>query len=299
MIRLKNVTKCFGRIRAVDGINLNIDSGRIFGLLGPNGAGKTTTIRIMLGIIKPDTGEIRLGISKNKNMYRHLGYLPEERGLYQKVRLKDILVFFGKLRGLSSSEACEMTNYWLDRFGLIDYSAKKVEELSKGNQQKVQFIIAVMHKPEILILDEPFMGLDPVNQILLKEIIQEFKRDDKTVVLSTHQMDQVEKLCDEICLIDKGNVILTGKLVDIKKKYRINKIVVDFESDIDEVKAKGLKILKNVKLEGNRLTGNYDKSMNIKDIIYNLATLGELVHFQVLEPSLEDIFIKAVSGSES
>ena len=213
MLQIKNLTKHFKNTIAVDHISLNVRKGDVYGFLGPNGAGKTTSIRMIMGIIKPDFGSIKLnGKDINTIERRTLGYLPEDRGLYQKQNLNEILNYFGLLKGLEKKEAYFRSSYWLERFNLADQKMRKVEELSKGNQQKIQFILALLHDPQFIILDEPFTGLDPVNQILLKEIIKEKQSEGKTIIFSTHQMDQVEKLCNNLCLINKGKLILEGSL---------------------------------------------------------------------------------------
>ena len=209
MLQITNLTKQFKKIKAVDNISLKVQKGDIYGFLGPNGAGKTTSIRMIMGIIKPDNGTIKLNASDiNTINRRKLGYLPEDRGLYQKQNLSEILYYFGCLKGLDKKDSKNRANLWLERFNLDDQKERKVEELSKGNQQKIQFIIALLHDPQLIILDEPFTGLDPVNQILLKEVIKEKQEEGKTIIFSTHQMEQVERLCNNICLINKGNILL-------------------------------------------------------------------------------------------
>ena len=196
MLQITNLTKQFKKIKAVDNISLKVQKGDIYGFLGPNGAGKTTSIRMIMGIIKPDNGIIKLNASDiNSINRRKLGYLPEDRGLYQKQNLSEILYYFGCLKGLDKKDSKNRANLWLERFNLDDQKKRKVEELSKGNQQKIQFIIALLHDPQLIILDEPFTGLDPVNQILLKEVIKEKQEEGKTIIFSTHQMEQVERLC--------------------------------------------------------------------------------------------------------
>ncbi len=213
MIQLQSISKCFQEVIAVDHISFEIEKGDIYGLLGPNGAGKTTAIRMMMGILEPDEGEIIWnGHSINREDRVNFGYLPEERGLYQKQKLKETLQYLGRLRGMSRKELNSEIDKWLERFNFSDSADRKIEELSKGNQQKVQFILALLHKPEFIILDEPFTGLDPINQVLLKDIIQEQRDEGVTFIFSTHQMEQVERLCTNICLINKGRILIEGPL---------------------------------------------------------------------------------------
>jgi len=211
MLNLSNLIKQYDGVRAVDDVSFTVEKGDIFGFLGPNGAGKTTTIRMIMGIIHQDSGFIELNGKDVNTLERdNFGYLPEDRGLYQKQKLEETIIYFGILRGLEKSIAKTKANEWLERFGLGDQGNRKIEELSKGNQQKIQFILSLIHDPDLLILDEPFTGLDPLNQLLLKEIIQDKRSDGKTILFSTHQMEQVERLCTNICLINKGKIIKEG-----------------------------------------------------------------------------------------
>ncbi|MGB9591255.1 MAG: ABC transporter ATP-binding protein, partial [Candidatus Kryptoniota bacterium] len=223
MLEVRDLRKTFASTIALDRVSFKVKPGEIFGLLGPNGAGKTTTIRISLGILEPDAGIVLFnGEQLTDELKDKLAYLPEERGLYRKSRVLDVLVYFAGLRGIPVFEARKKAVEWLKRFELGVYANRKVEELSKGMQQKVQFISCLLHNPELLILDEPFSGLDPVNQMVLKDTMREMKASGKTIVFSTHQMEQAEKLCDRICLIDRGKVVLYGELSEIKKQYGSN-----------------------------------------------------------------------------
>jgi ABC-2 type transport system ATP-binding protein len=230
-VEIQGVVKRYGDMVAVDHVSLDVPEGTIYGFLGPNGAGKTSTIRMMMRILFPDEGTIRLlGEDLRAVNLDRVGYLPEERGLYKKMRLGDQLVFFGELRGLSRAEARKRTSAWLERMSLLDRAMQPVEGLSKGMQQKVQFIATILHEPELLILDEPFSGLDPVNANVLKDIILEYHRRGHTIVFSTHQLT-VEKLCDHICLINRGRVILEGSLSSVKQKYGKNGVSLRFSGD--------------------------------------------------------------------
>jgi ABC-2 type transport system ATP-binding protein len=233
MIQLQSISKYFEEVTAVDHVSFRIEKGDIYGLLGPNGAGKTTAIRMLMGILEPDEGEIIWnGHTISRENRVNFGYLPEERGLYQKQKLKETLQYFGRLRGVSGKELNSEIDMWLERFDFSDSAGRKIEELSKGNQQKVQFILALLHKPDFIILDEPFTGLDPINQVLLKDIIQEKREEGVTFIFSTHQMEQVERLCTNICLINKGKILIEGPLSAVKEKHRKNAVTVKYEGEL-------------------------------------------------------------------
>jgi len=294
MLILNNLVKQYGNIKAVAGISLKIDEGNIYGFLGPNGAGKTTTIRMIMGIIKPDTGFIKLnGKDINSKDRTRIGYLPEDRGLYQKQRLLETICYFGMLKGFNKFEAHENTKTWLNRFSLENQEKRKIEELSKGNQQKVQFIIALLNDPELLILDEPFTGLDPINQLLIKEIIQEKAQVGKTIIFSTHQMEQVERLCSNISLINKGKIILEGKLRDVKDSKKTKAIEVMFDGKIDIEKVESY--LENVIMKENFVSGIVKKDH--RSFLNWINKVVDVESFQVKIPTLEQIFIDEVSES--
>ncbi|MFA6617654.1 MAG: ATP-binding cassette domain-containing protein [Candidatus Neomarinimicrobiota bacterium] len=220
MLKIDKISKAFTGVKAVNKISLHIPEGEVFGFLGPNGAGKTTTLRMIMDILQPDSGTIRINDQlSTKCDHKYVGYLPEERGIYQKAKVQEVVEYFAKLKSVSSSEVKSRTEKWLKKLKINDLANKKVEELSKGNQQKVQFIIAVINEPALMIFDEPFTGLDPINQILVRDIISEFKSQNKTVILSTHQMAKVEENCDSMCLIHKGEIVAQGKVADIKNEY--------------------------------------------------------------------------------
>jgi len=295
MIVLSTVTKTFNKTVAVDKLDLEIPAGSIFGLLGPNGAGKTTTIRMIMNIIRPDHGEIRIGGKFiTDEIYRRIGYLPEERGLYQKSKLKETIVYFATLKGLSRTAAVQQTDYYLKKFNLTGYAERKIEELSKGNQQKVQFIIAIVHQPEIIILDEPFAGLDPINQLLLKQIITEFQADGKTVIFSAHQMEQIEKLCSRICLINAGRRILYGDLKEIKKNYGVKKFKIQFEGE----KSQLTDLIREAwTINDSVISGSLSHTTEINDILKKVIARVTVTHVDIEEPSLEQIFIDLVKGA--
>ncbi|HRS52991.1 MAG TPA: ATP-binding cassette domain-containing protein [Candidatus Marinimicrobia bacterium] len=295
MLQLKQVKKVFNKTVAVDNLDLSIPTGSIFGLLGPNGAGKTTTIRMIMNIIQPDEGEILYnGNHLERSDLLKVGYLPEERGLYQKMKLKETVVYLARLKGLSLAEANQCVDEYLRRFDLSVYSHRRIQELSKGNQQKVQFIVSVIHKPELLILDEPFAGLDPVNQLLLKEIIAELQGRGATVIFSTHQMEQVEKLCDRICLINKGKPILNGDLRQIKKEYGQPMLLIDYDGKADTLADLNLP---DMQITNNRLTCRLTGNLN--ELLLSVTQRVQVTRFELQEPSLEQIFIELVRGAEN
>ncbi|MEA2077251.1 MAG: ATP-binding cassette domain-containing protein [Candidatus Marinimicrobia bacterium] len=237
MLKIDHINKAFTGVKAVDDISLDIPVGEVFGFLGPNGAGKTTTLRMIMDIIQPDSGLITIdGEPSTTCDHKRIGYLPEERGIYQKAKVRDVVEYFGKLKSIPQSEVKERANYWFSRLKIEELADKKVAELSKGNQQKVQFIIAVINDPILMILDEPFTGLDPVNQKILQDVIKDFKAQEHTIILSTHQMAKVEENCDSMCLIHKGKIITMGKTKDIMEKHggSLDKAFIELIGDSDE-----------------------------------------------------------------
>ena len=291
MLILNGLTKRFDGVHAVKNISFKVEKGDVYGFLGPNGAGKTTTIRMIMGIIQPDSGLIHLnGENINSKGRKNLGYLPEDRGLYQKQKLAEILNYFGMLRGLSSLEAKKRSSMWLERFELGSQGTRKVEELSKGNQQKIQFIISLLHDPDLIILDEPFTGLDPLNQLLLKEIMQEKQKEGKTIIFSTHQMEQVERLCNNICLIDKGELIIEGSLDDIRKKHSNDSVEVRFSGDLDKDGAS--KYFSEIDVTENTISGVLAKNPN--EFLQWINSIVDVLSFQLKVPTLEQIFLEEV-----
>jgi len=291
MLILNGLTKRFNGVHAVENISFKVERGDVYGFLGPNGAGKTTTIRMIMGIIQPDSGLIHLnGENINSKGRKNLGYLPEDRGLYQKQKLKEILIYFGMLRGLSSLEAKKRTSMWLERFELGNQGTRKVEELSKGNQQKIQFIISLLHDPDLIILDEPFTGLDPLNQLLLKEIMEEKQKEGKTIIFSTHQMEQVERLCNNICLIDKGELIVEGSLDNIRKKHSSDSVELRFRGDLDKQGVS--KYFSELEYTDNTVSGILNK--NSSEFLGWVNSSVDVLSFQLKVPTLEQIFLKEV-----
>jgi ABC-2 type transport system ATP-binding protein len=293
-ITLERVTKSYDSVVAVSGINLHVRQGAILGLLGPNGAGKTTTIRMIMNILVPDEGSIHvLGQPVSDNTRDLIGYLPEERGLYPRMKVLDIIVFLAALHGLTESEANRRAKEWLEKLGLAEWSEKKLIDLSKGMQQKVQFITAVIHNPPLVILDEPFSGLDPVNAATVEEIMIDMRANGSTIVLSTHRMEQVERMCDSICLIDKGHNVLDGELRAIKQSYGKNTLHIQFTGTDAFLKNPGIISLTRL---GNGVEAKLKPGADPQEILK--AAVQEnvsIIRFELLEPSLNEIFIDRTS----
>ncbi len=290
---IENVSKTFVDKKAVDDISFRIEKPGVFALLGTNGAGKTTTIRMMLGILKKDTGTILWNGKSVDRKNVNFGYLPEERGIYPKTRIVDQLEYFAKLKGMSKQEAQKNIDYWLDKLKMTEYKYQTAEKLSKGNQQKIQFITAVMHNPELIVLDEPFSGLDPVNTELLKNIILKLVKEDKYIVMSSHQMNSVEEFCEDVVILNKGKTVLKGNLNEIKDSYPIKKIEIDTKVDIT-------KILQDNNLETKNKEGrkhiisinNQEQAQTLlNDLVRNDIVIEK---FELLKPTLHEIFIEKV-----
>ena len=297
MLKVKNLRKEYDNVVAVDDVSLEVNHGELFGLLGPNGAGKTTTIRTVLNIIQPDSGEITFnGKPFTKEMWNRIGYLPEERGLYRKSKIINTILYFASLKGYSAKQAKPLAYYWLERFGLKNEGHRKIDELSKGNQQKVQLIISILHSPELLILDEPFTGLDPVNQILLKDILLELRQKNVAIVFSTHQMEQVEKMCDNICLINKGKPVLSGELHEIKKRYGTNSIHLEYEGDGEFLK--NFNFIRRADIYQNYAELELTDISKSSELLASLNGRISLRKFEIVEPSLNSIFINIVGGPD-
>jgi ABC-2 type transport system ATP-binding protein len=298
MLTVTNLRKEFAAVVAVDDVSFEAGNGEVFGLLGPNGAGKTTTIRMILNILVPDGGSVSYdGKPFSDDVRNHIGYLPEERGLYRKSRLLDTIMYFAALRGMKRAAAKGEALRWLGRFSLEEFRDRKVEELSKGNQQKVQFICAIIHDPSIVILDEPFSGLDPVNQIIFKDIFQELRTAGKTVVFSTHQMDQAERLSDALCLINRGRVLLGGTVRDVKKHYGTNSLHVEFSGDGAFMSA--LPGVRRALLYGNAAELELEPEAKIQSLIGSMNGKVDISKFELVEPSLQSIFIQTVGDANA
>ena len=304
LLEVKDLHKKFGEKEVLHGITFQVASGRALGLLGRNGAGKTTTIRILMDVFRADSGEMLLDGKKFIPGKHRIGYLPEERGLYPKRRVIDQMIFLGTLRGMSSREAAASADRWLKRLEVDEYRNKKLETLSKGNQQKVQLASTLVHDPEIVILDEPFSGLDPVNAQILKDVIGELIAEDRLVIFSSHQMSYVEEFCDHIAIIDQGNVTLAGELKEIKKEYGRNRLILAAEGiSKDELKPVAEKLLEGVaKVAGEKkefLILELEESAGRRQVLERLAASELSVEaFGSYEPSLNDIFVEKVGGEK-
>lgn len=298
-VALDRVRKSFDHFVAVEELSLTIGPGSIFGLLGPNGAGKTTTLRMILGILVPDTGEVRLfGEPFQLRHLRRVGYLPEERGLYKKMKIRDHLVYLAQLHGLDAAQADRRATDWCERLAITEWMPRKVEELSKGMQQKVQFIAAMLHDPDFIILDEPFAGMDPVNTALLKDAILDLKAAGKTVLFSTHRMDQIEKLCDSICLVNRGRAVLQGELKQIKAAHGKNTVQINYEGHGRFLEGNGF--VESVNNYGNYAEVRLKPGADPQELLRLVAAGGSRVsRFELVEPSLEQIFIDAVRHSDA
>ena len=290
------VTKRFGDFTAVEDLSFNVRAGRVFGFLGPNGAGKTTTIRMIVGITAPDEGTIKLfGQRMSSEMQNHIGYLPEERGLYKKMKIVDQLRYFAALKNISGAEAEKRIDFWLDRMNLSEWKKKKTTDLSKGMQQKIQFIATVLHDPDLLILDEPFSGLDPINVEFMIDVLSEFKTQDKTIIFSTHLMETAERLCNDILLINKSRKVISGSLREVKGSFSKNLIALRAIG--------GEPVLADRTLVANIVEHSDEKEIELAENADAQALLRRLIEsgasitkFERIEPSLNDIFIDQIGG---
>ena len=298
MLEVKNLTKVFKDTVAVDNISFRIEPGKIFGLLGPNGAGKTTTIRTVLNIIKPTSGTIIFNNTPiSNNFLNSTGYLPEERGLYRKGKVIETIIYFAQLKGIDRAIAHQEAIRWLKKMEIDNYRNNKIEELSKGNQQKVQFITALIHKPMLLILDEPFSGFDPINQQLIKELLLSFVLSGKIIMLSTHQMDFAEKLCTEILLINNGKAVCNGNLTQIKKSYGTNFVKIEFEGDSSYVKLHHS--ILHADIYSNYAEIQLKENEYPYEFLRDIAGKIKVTHFSIVEPTLNKIFIDSIKRSSN
>ncbi len=302
ILKANNIVKQFENHRALSEVSISVEKGSIFGLLGPNGAGKTTLIRIINQITAPDKGEVFLFGEKLKPEHiKDIGYLPEERGLYKKMKVGEQALYFAQLKGMSKNDAKTKLKYWFDKFEISSWNNKKVEELSKGMQQKVQFITTVIHEPKLLIFDEPFSGFDPINTELLKREIIALKEKGASVIFSTHNMASVEEVCDRIALINKSKKILDGKVQDIKTKYKTDIFEITFKNQFNKFGASltnEYEILENTEKNGNSiLRVKMLNQMSSNHLLKKMTEFGEIVAFNEIIPSMNDIFIKAVKAT--
>lgn len=298
VIQVKGISKVFGDTKAVDDVSFDVSAGKIYGILGPNGAGKTTTIRMINHIMIPDSGEIFIqGEKASPKTQPLIGYMPEERGLYKKMKVGEHLMYLARLKGMKEPDAKKALNYWLERFDATEWKKKEVGELSKGMQQKIQFIATIAHDPDIYIFDEPFSGLDPINSELLKEVILELKSRGKTILFSTHRMEQVEQMCDDICLYNNGQKVLDGNLNSIKRSFGRNTVIVEFEGDGSFFD----------KFDGIRFNNRSNRfvEMILGDFMTPQALLAqaidhlEIIKYELVYPSLHEIFIQTVKESSN
>lgn len=297
IVKLEHVSKAYDKKIAVHELSLCIEPGAMFGLLGPNGSGKTSSIRMMIGITVPDSGVVELfGKPFERDSLKRVGYLPEERGLYKKMKVMDQLIFLGQLHGLDVMTASKRAHQWCERLQITEAIPKKTEELSKGMQQKIQFIAALLHEPDLIIMDEPFSGLDPVNATLLQDTLMDLKNAGKAVLFSTHRMDQVEKMCDSICLISQGEAVLSGGMREVKSRYPRNRVQIRYEGQSA--------FLQNPMIAEAKLYDGYAE-IKLKDGADAQALLAEAMRgaaierFEIMEPTLEEIFIETVGGKSN
>ena len=305
ILTIDSVSKHYGNFTALNDVSINIPEGSIFGLLGPNGAGKTTLIRIINQITQPDSGKVFFNNSELKPSHiKNIGYLPEERGLYPKMKIGEQAIYLAQLKGLDRSVAKSELNRWFEKFEISDWWDKKVTELSKGMAQKVQFIVTVLHKPKLLIFDEPFSGFDPINANLIKDEILELRKQGATVIFSTHRMESVEELCEDIALINKSNKILDGKLDNIKAKFKSNTFEIAVNtSNVDHLKDQ-LNTLYNTSIptfktlgDNLRLNINLKPTQKSNELLKILNDNGEVIHFKEVIPSASEIFINSVKNN--
>jgi ABC-2 type transport system ATP-binding protein len=299
ILEVNELKKYFATQKAVDGISLNIKKGSIFGLLGPNGAGKTTLIRMITGIFYPDAGDILLNGKKfdPENDARHIGYMPEERGLYKKMKIGEQALYLAQLKGLSKKEATEKINFWFKRLEMESWWNKKVEDLSKGMGQKLQFVITVLHDPELIILDEPFSGLDPINANLIKDEIFRLAKNGTSIIFSTHRMEQVEEICDHIALVNKGVKILDGTVAEVKENFKENVFEILLANEVLNANSAAFNV---VNASDNKLFVKINEGYTSNDVLsYFIQKQQTVLAFREVLPSLNEIFIKLVGNTPS
>jgi ABC-2 type transport system ATP-binding protein len=299
ILEVKELRKYFATQKAVDGISLEIKKGSIFGLLGPNGAGKTTLIRMITGIFYPDQGQILLN-GKNfnpENDAKHIGYMPEERGLYKKMKIGEQALYLAQLKGISKKEATEKINFWFKRLEMESWWNKKVEDLSKGMQQKLQFVITVLHEPDLIILDEPFSGLDPINANLIKDEIYRLAKNGASIIFSTHRMEQVEEICDHIALVNKGNKILDGTVAEVKEQFKENLFEITLSNEEQNINTSAFEV---VKIDNKKITVKINEGSNANEVLSYFIQKNNVVQsFREVLPTLNEIFIKLVGDTPS
>lgn len=293
MLKVENVTKYYGNVLAVDNLSFTINDGEIFGLLGVNGAGKTTTFRMIMSLLEPTKGKITLnGKPVGYDVSEYIGFLTEERSLLTKLTVKEQVVYYATLKGMKEEDILKKLDYWLDRFGVSDYKERKIKELSKGNQQKIQFITAIIHEPDLLVLDEPFTGLDPINVELFMDVIREFKEKGKMIIFSSHRMEHVELFCEKLVILLKGKTVLSGSLKEIKKNYR--KKVIRINGDVDLDALKKCQGVIEVEKENLDIIVKIESDEYIDDVFSVVKKGSEITKFLVEDASLNEIFVSLV-----
>ena len=296
LLQLENVHKKFGDFTAVSDISFSIEKGSIYGLLGPNGAGKTTTLRMIMDMIAPDAGSITFSDNRHiRDFLDQIGYLPEERGLYRKMKVRDVILFIAELKGLYKQQALGEIERWLEKMQLSEWANKRVDELSKGMAQKIQFITTVIHKPELIILDEPFSGLDPINMTLLKDMMLELRDSGSTIIFSTHVMEQVEKLCDRICLIHQGEVLLEGELRAVKRAFGKNSVEIEYVGSLESIRNSAW--IQDFNDFGQYAEVKLKTPENYRPLLRELVEKGvDVTRFELVEPTLHEIFVQSVEA---
>ena len=293
MLKVENVTKYYGNNLAVDDLSFTINNGEIFGLLGVNGAGKTTTFRMIMSLLEPTKGSITLnGKPVGYDVSEHIGFLTEERSLLTKLTVKEQVIYYATLKGMKESDILKKLDYWLDRFGISDYKNRKIKELSKGNQQKIQFITAIIHEPDLLVLDEPFTGLDPINVELFMSVIREFKEKGKMIIFSSHRMEHVELFCEKLVILLKGKTVLSGSLKEIKKNYR--KKVIRINGNVDMDALKNCKGVIEVNEEALDIIVKIESDEYVEDVFKIVKKGSDITKFVVEDASLNEIFVSLV-----
>ncbi len=295
VVELAGVTKAYENKVAVNNLSLRIEAGQMFGLLGPNGAGKTSSIRMMMGITIPDSGRVSLFEKPfERQSLNRVGYLPEERGLYRKMKVIDQLVFFGRLHGVTAEDARKRGTEWARRLEIADALDKKTEELSKGMQQKIQLITTLLHDPGLIVMDEPFSGLDPVNAVLVEQTLLRLKDEGRAILFSTHRMDQVEKLCESICLINNGQAVLGGRVREVKGRYKRDHVIVEFEGSAAFLNSGEVAHAKNF---SGHAEIHLKPDGDAQKLLQEAVAAATIYRFELVEPSLEEIFIRTVGGN--
>ena len=293
MLKVENVSKYYGDFKAVDNLSFEVKEGEIFGLLGANGAGKTTTFRMIMNLLEPSSGKITLNGKKiDYNITDEIGFLTEERSLLLKLTVKELMIYYGSLKSMKKDEILSELKKWLKRFKIEEYENKKIKELSKGNKQKIQFISSIIHKPKLLILDEPFSGLDPINVDMFIDVINELKENGTIIIFSSHQMNHVELFCEKLLILDHGKTIIEGNLKDIKNSYDERKILI--KADISKSELSELEGVKNVTIKGDEIEVKIENKKYAKSIFEYVAKCKNVTKFEVVELSLHEIFTKEV-----